>query len=122
MHTVDLLACGNQRYHLTLGSKRTTVSLDNHLSLLLSLKLGHAPQTPQAQRAVRHWLQARLDEHGDYNRARTSQWLSEEVIRALISTEVKNLYNQWMDEVLATDGSARQNASTTALATADKTG
>jgi len=122
MATVDILACGNQRYHVTLGRTRTTVSLDNHLSLLLSLKLGHTPQTPQAQRAVRHWLQARLDEHGDYNRAHTSQWLGEEVIRVLISADVHNLYSQWMDELLATDRSARQQVSTTALATAVKTG
>ncbi len=107
MDTVDILACGNQRYHLTLGPKRTTVSLDNLLSLLLSLKLGHTPQTPQAQRAVRHWLQARVDEHGDYSRAHTSQWLGEQVIRALISADVNNLYTQWMDRVLATDRSAR---------------
>jgi len=121
MDTGDILACGNQRYHVTLGPKRTTVSLDNHLSLLLSLELGRAPQTPQGQRAVRHWLQARLDEHGDYNRTHTSQWLGEQVIRELISADVKNLYSQWIDEVLATDRSARQQASTTALATADKT-
>jgi hypothetical protein len=122
MNTDDLLACGNQRYHLTLGPRRTTISLDNHLSLLLSLKLGYAPQTPQAQRAVRQWLQARLDEHGDYNRAHTSQWLGKEVIRALISAEVKNLYSQWMDQLLATNKSARQQDSTTALATAVKNG
>jgi hypothetical protein len=122
MDTVELLACGNQRYHVTLGPRRTTVSLDNHLSLLLSLKLGHAPETAQAKRAVRHWLQARLDQNGDYNRANTSQWLGEEVIRALVSAEVKNLYNQWIDELLATDKSARQQASTITLATAVKTG
>lgn len=122
MNTDDLLACGNQRYHLTLGPRRTTISLDNHLSVLLSLKLGYTPQTPQARRAVRHWLQARLDEHGDYNRANTSQWLSEEVIRALVSAEVKHLYNQWMDQLLAIDKFARQQASTTTLATAVKNG
>lgn len=122
MPTVDILACGNQRYHVTLGPRRTSVSLDNHLSLLLSLKLGHTPQTPQAQRAVRQWLQARLDEHGDYNRAHPSQWLGEEVIRALIGAEVKSLYIQWIDEVLATEQSERQKASTTTLATAVKTG
>ena len=122
MNTDDLLACGNQRYHVTLGPRRTTVSLDNHLSLLLSLKLGHAPETPQAQRAVRQWLQARLDEYGDYNRAHTSQWLGKEVMSALISTEVNNLYNQWMDQLLATDKSAQQQGSAITLATAVKTG
>lgn len=120
MNTDDLLACGNQRYHVILGARRTTISLDNHLSLLLSLKLGYAPHTPQAQRAIRHWLQSRLDEHGDSNRAHTSQWLGKEVMSALISTEVTNLYNQWMDQLLAADKSARQQASTTALATTVK--
>jgi|APIni6443716594_1056825.scaffolds.fasta_scaffold1337411_1 hypothetical protein len=122
MNTDDLLACGNQRYHVNLGARRTTISLDNHLSLLLSLKLGYAPQTPPAQRAVRHWLQARLDEHGDDNRAHTSQWLGREVMSALISTEVTNLYNQWMDQLLAADKAARQQASATTLATAVKNG
>jgi len=122
MNTDDLLACGNQRYHVNLGARRTTISLDNHLSLLLSLKLGYAPHTPQAQRAIRHWLQARLDEHGDYHRAHTSQWLGKEVMSALISTEVTNLYNQWMDQLLAADKSARQQASATTLETAVKNG
>lgn len=122
MSTDDLLACGNQRYHVHLGSRRTTVSLDNHLSLLLGLKLGYTPHTPQAQRAIRHWLQARLDEHGDSKRAHTSQWLGKEVMSTLISTEVTNLYNQWMDQLLAADKSARQQASATTLETAVKNG
>lgn len=122
MHPVSPLSRGNQRYHVTLGSRRTSVSLDNFLSLLLSLKLGHTPQTPQAQRAVRHWLQARLDEHGDYNRVQTSQWLTEEVLHALISAEVTNLYDQWMNELFDRERSARQQALITHLATAAKSG
>lgn len=122
MDTVRLLGCGNQRYHLSRGCKRTTVSLDNHLSLLLSLKLGYAPQTPQARRAVRHWLQTRLDESGDYDRWRLSQWLAEEVIRTLISPEVKNLYNRWLDALIETDRSTNQQSSNTTLAVAAKNG
>lgn len=116
MEIDNILGCGNQRYHLTCGPRRTTVSLDNHLSLLLSLKLGYAPESPQAQRAVRHWLQARLDESGDYNRWRLSQWLGEEVIRALVSDDVKKLYNHWLGEWIDRGRSARQQASTIALA------
>jgi len=122
MNTDDLLACGNQRYHVNLGARRTTISLDNHLSLLLLLKLGHAPHTPQAQRAVRQWLQARLDEYGDYDRPRISQWLGKEVISELVSADVTNLYNQWMDQLLDADKSARQQASITTLETAEKNG
>lgn len=122
MDTANILGCGNQRYHVTLGLKRTTVSLDNHLSMLLSLKLGHPPETPQAQRAVRCWLQARLDEHGDCNRWRTSQWLGEEVIRELISDDVKRLYNDWLDALVDRERSAPPRASTVALAAAPKNG
>lgn len=92
-----LTTYGDQRYHVTLGPKRTTVSLDNTLAVLLSLRLGQPPQTPQAQRAVRNWLQARLDEFKDYNRCRTSQWLRDEVVYALITNDLANLYNQWLD-------------------------
>lgn len=91
---------GDQRYHVTLGTKRTTVSLDNTLSVLLSLRLGQPPHTSQAQRAVRHWLQARLDEQKDYNRCRTSQWLRNEVVYALITADLAELYGQWLDQSL----------------------
>lgn len=121
MHTNRILYRGNQRYHVSLGLKRTTVSLDNFLSVLLSLKLGHAPQTPQGQRAVCNWLQARLDDHGDHNRVQTSQWLSEEVIHALVSAQVQELYDQWLDEMVDRERAAYQTASGTALAATTKT-
>ena len=92
-----MLMYGTQRYHVTLGPKRTTVSLDNTLSILLSLRLGQPPQTPQAQRAVRHWLQARLDENGDYNRCLTSHWLHDEVVYALITDDLADLYDRWFE-------------------------
>ena len=91
---------GDQRYHVTLGPKRTTVSLDNTLSVLLSLRLGQPPHTPQAQRAVRHWLQARLDKHKDYDRCRTSQWLRNEVVHALNNDDLAELYGRWLDQSL----------------------
>ena len=95
---------GTQRYHVTLGPKRTTVSLDNTLSILLSLRLGQPPQTPQAQRAVRHWLQARLDENGDYNHCLTSQWLHDEVVYALITDDLADLYDRWFEQARDTKG------------------
>jgi hypothetical protein len=91
---------GDQRYHVTLGPKRTTVSLDHTLSILLSLRLGQPPQTPQAQRAVRNWLQARLDKQMDYDRCRTSQWLRNEVVYALINEDLAELYGRWLDQSL----------------------
>lgn len=67
-HT-DNLAHRIHRYHVTLGARHTAVSLHNRLSALLSLKLGLATGTAAAQRAVRHWLQARLDDNGDLFRS-----------------------------------------------------
>jgi hypothetical protein len=122
MRHLDMLTRGHQRYHVTLGPKRTTVSLDNQLSVLLSLKLGFTPATPQAQRAVRHWLQARLDDERDHGRLHASQWLGEKVLRALISTELTDRYNQWLDDVLDGDHHRTQPASPTAIATASKSG
>ena len=49
-------------YHITLGDHRTTVSIDDTLSELLALKLGHDPDAPEAHGAVRQWLQDRLDQ------------------------------------------------------------
>jgi len=47
-------------YHVTLGCRRTTVSLDIILSELLALKLGVEPDAPEAHAVVRQWLQAKL--------------------------------------------------------------
>jgi len=111
---------GAQRYHVTLGPKRTTVSLDNILSILLSLQLGQTPATPQAQRAVRHWLQARLDENGDYGRCLTSQWLQNEVMLALIPRELDAQYSDWLcrplDKIVSTGASHAHMLATTAEA------
>jgi hypothetical protein len=87
---------GDYRYHVTLGEKRTTVSLDNFLSIMLALKLGLAPGTPQAYRAVRDWLQARLDDVKDYKRCRTSQWLQTQVLHDLVAPDLLERYSAWL--------------------------
>lgn len=91
-----------QRYRVTLGPKRTTVTLDSTLSILLSLHLGHTPETPQAQQAVRRWLQARIDQSGDYGRCLVSQWLQHEVMVALIPRELDAQYGDWLCRPLDT--------------------
>lgn len=84
------------RYHVSLGMRRTTISLDNTLAVLLSLKLGEQPRTPAAHAAVRQWLQARLDEHGDPQRIHVSQWLQTHVVEALLSLELRTKYDHWI--------------------------
>jgi hypothetical protein len=85
-----------ERYHVRLGERRTTVSLDTLLSNLLSLRLGVEPETPEAHRTVCHWLQARLKENGDANRVLVSEWLTHQVIFFLIPDELNRKYGDWL--------------------------
>ena len=84
------------RYHVTLGTSRTTVSTSGILCELLALKLGATPGTPEAHGAVRKWLQARLDAHGDPGRARVSQWLAEQALFAVVDNILSKRYDEWV--------------------------
>lgn len=64
-------------YHVTLRKRRTTVSLDNILSVNVALRLGELPGTPDAHSAVRAYLQEKLDKAADPKRDYVSQWLRE---------------------------------------------
>jgi hypothetical protein len=109
----------NHRYHITMGDKRTTVSLDNFLSILLALRLGVVPGTPEAIAAVRTWLQTRIDAVGDYKRCRTSQWLQTEVVHHLVAPELLERYYAW--ERPTWDNFVSVSSPPTALATGQKT-
>lgn len=84
------------RYHVQLGTKRTTITLDTVLSDLLAIKLGYRPDDAQAHAAVREWLQQQLDEAGDPNRIRTSQWLQEQVILAIADKKLSTKYDDYI--------------------------
>ena len=86
-----------ERYHVSLGAKRTTISIDKTLSNLMSLHLGAQPNTPAARLAVRDWLQARLDKNGDPRQGRVSQWLQGKIAEALISPSLRQKYDEWCD-------------------------
>jgi len=88
------------RYHVSLGHKRTTISLDKTLSTLMSLHLDTQPNTRSAHLAVRTWLQARLDQHNDPGRAYVSQWLQSRLVEALIGPALKQKYDAWLDSEL----------------------
>jgi hypothetical protein len=55
----------NVRYHIVVGKRRTTISLNSELSEYLALKLGHTPQTPKAHKAGRLLLQGWVDDLKD---------------------------------------------------------
>lgn len=84
------------RYHVQLGIKRTTVSLDETLADLLALQLNQQPHTPEAHTAVRAWLQRQLEADNDPYRARVSQWLQGQVILALVDKKLSDAYGDWL--------------------------
>lgn len=86
-----------ERYHVSLGTKRTTISIDKTLSILMSLHLGTQPNTPSAHLAVRQWLQGRLDDNKDADQVRVSQWLHGKLTEALITGELKQKYDAWSE-------------------------
>jgi hypothetical protein len=88
-------------YHVTLGSRRTTVCLDKILSELLALKLGVEPDASEAHAAVRQWLQAELDADDDPGRIRVSQWLRGRAIESVIQGELVKAYDAWMDKIIS---------------------
>ena len=85
------------RYHVSLGARRTTVSLDTALSDYLALRLDTEPQSKAAHKAVRDWLQAQLDAQNDPGRCFTSQWLQSEVVHEIADRMLREKWGQWFD-------------------------
>ncbi len=88
------------RFHVRLGDKRTTVSIDRTLAELMALKLDEQPYSEEAHQAIRLWLQNRLDEANDPGRYKVSQWLQSEIIHALVDKKVSKLYGRWLDSTV----------------------
>ena len=86
-----------QRFHVRRGNKRTTVTLDSPLPELLALSLKVEPNTLAAKQVIERWLQERLDEHGDPERTRVSQWLRGQAILHLLDTKISKRYDAWID-------------------------
>lgn len=84
------------RYHVNLGDKRTTVSLDEVLTELLALKLGHTPNTPEAHSGIRQWLQDRLEDNNDPGRILVSQWLRREALLLVADKKLSKAYGDWV--------------------------
>ena len=81
-----------KRYHVTLGARRTTASLDNVLSDLLAIRLGTRPQSLKAHCAVRTWLQQQLDQANDPGRCLVSRWLHDQVVLFLVDKKLSDVY------------------------------
>jgi hypothetical protein len=85
------------RYHVVLGKKSTTVTVDTIISDLLALKLGHDPKTEDARAAVRDYLQEKLDDKNDPGWTSVSQWLRQEVLLDLVDKKLSDKYCRWFD-------------------------
>ena len=90
-----------KRYHVRLGKRRTTVSLDKIVSEYLSLHLGTMPGTLEAHGTVRAWLQNQLDRNNDPRRSGVSQWLLGEALEAMVTPALRSNYGRWMDTMLS---------------------
>jgi hypothetical protein len=91
----------SHKFHVHLGELRTTVSLDKILSELLAIKLGVAPDAPEARATVRKWLQARLDAFNDPVRIRVSQSLRASVIEAVVAPSLASAHAEWTDKIIS---------------------
>ncbi len=87
-----------QVYHVYLGERRTTATLDGAIAFFLALKLDCEPGSDEAKSAIREWLQRQLDEHNDPDRVLVSQWLRFKAIQYLVDKKLSRKYERWFDE------------------------
>jgi hypothetical protein len=90
----------NIRYHIQLEKQRTTISLDNIVSSLLSLKLGFKPGTSEAHVAVRH----KLEEYIAHDRGRSGKLLGRYITEQAILDLVDNMLSKKYDDYLCKEG------------------
>jgi len=92
-------AAAMNRYHVQFADHRTTVSVDTILSAMLAIKLGHEPETPDGNRAVREWLQDRLPAkvgNGKGIGKRASQHAQALIVEAIADREISSRYDDWV--------------------------
>ena len=87
------------RFHIQFANHRTTVTVDTVLSAMLAIKLGHEPETPEGNRAVREWLQARLPDKVGTDKGigkRASQNAQRLIVEAIADTKISRAYDDWV--------------------------
>jgi hypothetical protein len=97
-----------ERYHVRLGKRRTTVTMDTIVSEYLALYLRVEPGSTEAHSAVRGWLQERLDESNDPGRFRVSQWLLGQAVEAVARPSLVETYGRWVDTKISREKKARR--------------
>ena len=89
-----------QRFHITFGKKRTTITVDTILSEMMAIYLHQKPGTEEAHRAVRLWLQDILVSHlGNYEgRNDASQYARRHLIEAIADSKISKKWVDWKYE------------------------
>lgn len=86
------------RYHIQLNNRRTTITLDTVLSELLAIKLGYSPDDKRAHSAVRDWLEPMIIENMGGNlptNSRVSQWTRRYAIEAIANPKLISQVIDW---------------------------
>ncbi len=86
------------RYHLDLGQKRTTVSLDETVAAMLAYKLCGSPDDESAHATVREWLQEFVDTRkfkGRYRSPDLSAAVREHALMFLVDKKLSTKYWCW---------------------------
>lgn len=80
--------CGVYRYHVQIGGRRTSVTLDTIVAGCLADKLGFPALEPGAFPAVREWLQGQLDRDYRAPAQGASRWLMRRAVGAVVRDEL----------------------------------
>ena len=88
-----------KRYHIDLGHRRTTVSLNPVIAGALALKHGVSPDDDAAHAVVRLWLQDWVDARNsgeNYEPWRLSRHLQQAAILFLLDRELRPKVEEWI--------------------------
>ncbi|MBK5936153.1 hypothetical protein [Halorhodospira halophila] len=81
----------------TAERNRLRITLDRLHGELLALRLGFEPETPEGYVAVHIWLQAQVDDLGDWGVFKIREQLHALVLRALIDPQLEQALDDWLD-------------------------
>ena len=85
-------------FHIYNAKKRTTVSVDSILSEMLAIKLGFEPDTQEANKAVREWIQTEFDKMNSGSKTKwssASQWIRRKLIASLVDKKLSEKWDDW---------------------------
>lgn len=88
-----------ERFHIQFESRRTTITLETVVFIMLAIKLGVSPDSKSAHSVVREWLETTIKEKQGNDQpsgVRLSQWVRYYAIRAIAAPELESGYVEWM--------------------------